>query len=289
MNLFRVTVADPADIINTYGNDPLLRAERSDDGVTYVEFADPTIYVDTTIYPIADPTGTPTTWYRTRYSDAIGNTFSAYGDPFQVAGAALDYATLEAVKLRLGLTDTDDDQKLSVVIAEVNDWLEDILGCPVGPSTATALTLDSRDARNEHRMLYLRQGIRSVSALTVAGRPVTSFYLRPLAHDRRPGWPAQYLWLANGHAFPNDWADVVVTGEFGFESIPTTLTEVAEVVAVRAFNAIRTGQADTTGSDGQGQPQVSRYVAGRDRDTIERFRRRLTQHRGMGSVWLSNQ
>jgi hypothetical protein len=204
-----------------------------------------------------------------------------------------EYATLDAVKTRLEITDENDDDQLAVLIGQVNDWLDGALECEVGPSAATQLILDGSSARNDGRMLFIRHGVRTLTDVatgideTFAALSADSWLLRPLAHNRMPGWPAQEVWRIDGR-WPAGYDNIRLTGTFGFAVVPPALREIAETVAVRAFLGQSAGQRDMTGNDQQGQPLVSRYVALRDRDTIRRFRSRLGVSRGFASLQLTS-
>lgn len=221
---------------------------------------------------------------------------------------ALQYATEAAVALRLGITldddsesaesgdeDDSDEQLLATIVAQVNDYMETphALGCAVGPSPLTEMTLDGRDARNGGRMLFVRIGINELASVTVNGRTISDWALRPLEQDRTPGWPAQQLWRKSD-VWPNGWGDVVLYGSdesdvvsFGFPEMQPALAEIAEVTAVRAFLGKRAGEQDMVGPSQQGQPMISRYVSERDRDTLRAFREKLALDRGFISAWMS--
>lgn len=207
--------------------------------------------------------------------------------------AALGYATLANVKTRLKITDDTDNTVLTTIVGQVNGWLEGEIRCPVGPSSALTLTLDGSAAIEGGRMLFVRQGIRTLTQLEIAPYtsatfevvPIGDALVRPLEHDRKPDWPAQQLWLAdvrtgNYGTFPRGTGNVRLTGTFGFAAIPVDLVEIAEVICVRAFRARTSGQRDMAGNDEQGQPMVSRYVAWRDEKTIRRYRNGLRAYRG---------
>jgi hypothetical protein len=74
-----------------------------------------------------------------------------------------DYATLDAVKARLELDDDEDDDQLTSLVGQVNDWLDGALECAVGPSAASQLILDGSSARADGRMLFVRHGVRTIT------------------------------------------------------------------------------------------------------------------------------
>ncbi|TAL46540.1 MAG: hypothetical protein EPN91_00020 [Salinibacterium sp.] len=226
----------------------------------------------------------------------------------------LEYATFEGVTARLGwdpesedesaesessesvddIAEDKDEALLRTMIGQQNAWMETrwALGGPVGPSDLTSLTLDGRDARSDRKMMFVRIGMRDIARVTVDGRDIDDWVLRPLEHDRLPGWPALQIWRKHG-IFTYDWGNVVLyasdesdsEGGFGFAAIPEDLTDVAETTIVRAWHSKRAGQQDMSGNTTNGQPMVSRYVSERDRETLRGYRDRLSLTRGFASVW----
>lgn len=225
----------------------------------------------------------------------------------------LEYATFEGVTARLGwipesesesaesessessddVAEDRDEALLRTMIGQQNAWMETrwALGGPVGPSDLTELTLDGRDALQDGRMLFVRIGMRDIARVTVDGAEISDWILRPLEHNRLPGWPATQLWRKSG-TFARDWENVVVyasdesdsEGGFGFAAIPSDLTDVAETTIVRAWHGKRAGQQDMSGNATNGQPMVSKYVSERDRETLRGYRERLSLIRGFASV-----
>lgn len=204
---------------------------------------------------------------------------------------ALEYATADAVRSRIELnedeqTDWSDDEvaMLEAIVGQVNDYVEDKLEVPAGPSDSTSLLLDGTGTR----VVFLRIGVRTLTQLEVRAYTgadwetitIGDVFLRPLEHDRQPGIPAQQIWLSDYPTgsysrFPGGFANVRPTGDFGLAEMPPRAIEIAETTAARAWLARRAGQRDMTGNDEQGHPLVSRYVAYRDRMTLERIRNTL--------------
>ena len=122
--------------------------------------------------------------------------------------------------------------------------------------------------------LYFGPGLRSIDELKIADYTgdtldviaAADYFLRPLAHERKPGWPAEWIVLSDKPAgdhriFGEGYATVSVRGLTGWAAIPDDITDVAVTTAVRAWHARQSGQADIVGSDETGEPLVSRYVA----------------------------
>ena len=191
---------------------------------------------------------------------------------------AQSYATSTAVKLRmnLGTADTTDDALITTICGQVNDWVEDEIGRPVGPLAAQTYTFDGDGSD----CLFIRNGIRTITSLSIAPNTgdtklaETNFVLLPRTQDRRPGWPAFEVKLTNLSIVRFYWgySNIEIVGDFGWDAIPPDLKEVAETVAVRAWHARQTGQTDVIGSDADGNPIVSRFVSGKDMKTIRRYK-----------------
>lgn len=198
---------------------------------------------------------------------------------------ALSYATSANVKTRLGITDSTDDTLLGNIVAAANDYIESQTWRPIGPTTGGTATFDSVDDCLDSRTLYVRQGIRSISSITVASSTgadavagtVADFVIMPRSQNRRPDWPGFYVVIKDAvtgdvSSFGSGYGDIVIVGDFGWASIPPVLTEIAELTAVRAWHARNLGQADIVGSEANGEPTISRFVSKRDKMTLQSFR-----------------
>lgn len=201
---------------------------------------------------------------------------------------ALAYATTANVKVRLGIEsdDTRDDDLLDDVCDQVNDWIESYTWRPVGPTNGGTLTFDGyEDVSDDLTTLYVRQGVRSVTSMTVAlstgATPATAstddLVVLPRSQNRKSGFPGSMVRFKDYIAGPvnlfgRGYGDIVVVGDFGFEAIPPALTEIAEVIAVRTWKARQSGQDDVVGSEANGEPIVSRYVSGKDKMTLKQYR-----------------
>src|SRR6185369_8250797 len=112
--LVRVTDLSPDDHLRDYGAGALIRLERapSEDG-TYVEIDTKPIVSAKFSYEIHDPTGTSSSWYRSRYSSADpgATLFSEYSDPWSDA-APTTYANLDDFLLRVGRPLTEREDRL---------------------------------------------------------------------------------------------------------------------------------------------------------------------------------
>lgn len=189
------------------------------------------------------------------------------------------YATAAGLKSRLGISDTTDDTVLGSVCDQVNQYIETFTGRVLAPVTSATYLLDVEE---ETDRLHFPRGLRSVSAVSVGDYTgatkvaLTSgdYFLRPAAHDRRPGWPATWLHLSNMGSrttFPEGYDVVSVTATTGWDAIPDDITEVALTAATRAWHGIQAGQQDIVGTDEMGRPMVSRFFSARDLGTLRTY------------------
>lgn len=203
--------------------------------------------------------------------------------------AALSYVTTDNLKVRLniGTADTTDDTLLGDLCDQVNAYVEFVTHRQVGPvngGTAVTYTFDAAEDVYEGQ-LYVQAGVQSISAGTVAsatgdtGVAVTTsdLIVLPRSQNRRPGWPGFWVIFKDVVAGSvSDWgsgyANIDLTFVAGWAAIPPEVTEVAEIVATRAWYARQAGQADIVGTDETGAPLVSRFLSARDRDTLKAFR-----------------
>lgn len=194
------------------------------------------------------------------------------------------YATTAAVKTRLGETGSTNDTLIGTLCDQINGWIESETGRPIAPYTAT-YTFDYSSWSHDGKTLVIPRGIRSVTTFTLAAQTGGSqstidsadYFLLPREQDRAPGWPATRLvmsdYVTNSvyDAASEGYGIAVINGSWGWAAVPDELKAVAETAVVRAWHARQAGQQDIVGTDETGQPIVSRYVAPRDRDTIDKY------------------
>jgi hypothetical protein len=232
-------------------------------------------------YTIFDPGGGSASWYRTRYETSGGAPTSDWSTPFQVG--IVGYCSLDDVKQRLERTgDTTDDELFAEYIDEATDYMSGYIGRSL-IDTALTHTFDGYDAIHGGRCLLVPRGVRSLSLVETSATTggsfeavtATDYLLRPTTQERSPGWPATELWLVDNaslRTFPRGYANVRLTGEFGFSPIPRRIEEVALNLVVRMYASRQAGQSDMLGAGGDGgQPIVSSFLSRRDRDTLDKF------------------
>lgn len=197
-----------------------------------------------------------------------------------MATATGSYATTATVKSRAGITDSTDDTEIGLIVDQVNMYIESTTGRVLAPISGTPTRY--YDVAEASETLYIPEGIRSVTSLGIAAYTdddyttiaATDYFLRPLRP--MPGWPYTQIRLSDRPAgsyaqFPVGYETVKIQGQFGWAAIPDDVAEVAVTIAVRAWAARQAGQSDIVGTDEFGRPVISRYVAGRDRDTLRRY------------------
>jgi len=292
-NVLHIGVENPDELLNAglYGSGAVIRVQWS--ATQAGAFADvsgtgstPTIPIVTltTAYTGYDPVGTSTTWYRTRYENSGASRTSDWSTAFLVGSSV--YCSRDDVKQDLDklVTDTSADELLDDYIADITDFIRGYVGFEFLDS-ATTYTFDGYSSVARSRCLPIPGGVRTISLLEVAANTgasfvslaSTDFFLRPLAQDRTPGWPATEVWLSDLGGtypyFPPGYANVRATGTFGFGSVPARVEGVARRTVVRAYAARQAGQNDLIGSGGEGGiPQVSTFMSKRDREVLDGFR-----------------
>ena len=280
-----VFVEGSADWI-TYNANARFRLDRD----TTAAFASSTEVVTTVLtsgterYEVFDTSGTSTSWYRWRIEDAADVALSAWSVGWQVLESR-PIATLADVKQRLGTTSATDDDMLVSIIGGVNDAFTAYIGYYPGPSTDTARTLHGKDAVwNGHRM-WIVGGVRSITTLAIAGSTggatsnatSTDYILGPHASYLRPGEPYHYIEFVDvttgswGY-FPHGYSNVVITGYFGWSSVPAELVQRATLESVRHWKARATGDADVVGSDEFGNQIISYRFPAELRRVLDRYR-----------------
>lgn len=205
-----------------------------------------------------------------------------------MATALGSYTTLASAKARLGIPeeDTVSDADISTICNQVNGFIESYVGRPLAPLGTATYTYDGYDAI-DNRILFIARGLQSVSLLETATYtsgsfstvPSTDYFLRPSDQELDPGWPHTQVVMTNvpsannySPLFYDGYQTVRITGVWGWASIPDEVVEIADVMAVRAWNARQAGQTDQIGVSELGQPVISRTLSIRDRETLGRYK-----------------
>lgn len=177
--------------------------------------------------------------------------------------AVQNYTTVAAMKSFAGISDTNSDTELALVVAGVNDLLEGYIGAPVGDGGTAARTFDVDEPT---KSLWLRHGIRPGTSPTVEYKTSTAgdftavasgnFVFRPHDWDRPTNWPAMELMLVDDSTpsrFYPGYDTVRITpdpddGGWGWASVPAELQRIGDVLAVRMFQSRQSGDTLAIGS-----------------------------------------
>jgi len=205
-----------------------------------------------------------------------------------MATALGTYAAIIPVKARLNIPaeDTTDDAEITVICNQVNGYIESLVGRPLSNLGTATYLYDGYDSV-DNRILFIGRGLQSVSLLETATYtsgpfntvPSTDYFLRPQAQELEVGWPYTEIVMTNvpsannfSPLFYQGYNTVRITGVWGYAQTPDEITEIGEVMAVRAWSARQAGQTDQIGITEGGQPVISRTLSIRDRDTLSRYR-----------------
>jgi hypothetical protein len=202
-----------------------------------------------------------------------------------MATAIGSYATATLIKSRAGITDATDDTLLGTIADQVNMYIERTTGRIIAPGTVGTAYYDGE---GDNRIFLPVTadgtrigGVRAITSLAVADYtggayttlPAADYFLRGMS---QPAGPYDWLYLSDtatgGYTlFPRGFNTVKLIGTTGWAAIPDDVQEVALTIAVRAWHARQNGQQDIVGTDEFGRPVVSRFVSGRDRDTLRAY------------------
>lgn len=200
------------------------------------------------------------------------------------------YATLDDLKRRLAITDTDDDAQLVKFLQAASDYVTQATGRVFTKDPAdVVITQDGFDALENGKLLLIPRGIVSLTKLEVAAYTGDAYvevvagdwFLRPSGPDLQPGWPYTELWITNvPHPqstlpmFPAGFDTVRLTGRFGWPAIPSDIATVTLNFAVSLFRARGAGGGPTVTIDTDGVRTIEREFTSADWATLSRYRRR---------------
>lgn len=239
-----VNVDDPDDLIAGYGAGALVRLERATSSAftDSLEIDTEPLVSGTTQYKFWDTAGTDAHWYRSRYSDSTGTTFSEYSDGFQ-PGSPHAYATVDSLRELLQLPDDSRDNVLSDLLVRVTDQINLTLGFDFFRHPAVSGT----EVRTLHGdgsdTITFKQGIYSLTSVQI-GTGTGAAYSALTSADWRLRWPLQdggpYLALqltgvGNYPIWYTGFDTVELTGVFGYPSIPPAIEQATLLWAAALF------------------------------------------------------
>jgi hypothetical protein len=287
-NTIRVYSEDPDDILATgnYGAGALSRVQwcATETGV-FADVGTVVLVTATRAYTIYHTTGTATTWYRTRYENSGGTQASDWSPVFQVGGEEAGYlCSLADVRQRivgLAASDTSPDEDLAEFIRAVSEQILAYTGREfVGTPAAVTRTFD---VSGTTVTLWIPGGVRSVTTLGLASgdqpdtagtyTTTTSYYLRPLPHERSAGWPATRVETGSGVYFSPGRSTVQIVGTFGWAEVPPTIGRIAADAVVAMYGALSSGSTGRITTDpGTGSLRFLRYIPKEDRELLDSYR-----------------
>lgn len=259
----KLTVPDPQDILDTYGDGALMRLERSSDytvddpgSATWSEIGTKAVVAGTTEYEYIDSTGVAGThWGRTRFSIASPNSaddYSGYSTPFLYGALPGGPLALETAKLWSSISDTADDGWLALAVDAVNRAGIGVIGVDIGPSPDTTREYDASAVVANGTRLWIPGGIRSFLTVSTGDGTTwtaitSSVRVGPLSHSRTPGEPGAYIEVkpgASASLTASYFVKVTATAfeGFGWEAWPMDLVQDA-LAAVQRMSLHRDGQS----------------------------------------------
>lgn len=162
--------------------------------------------------------------------------------------------TTADVKARLSITDATDDAVIDDLVVDVSDWIADFTKRQLEPLAAQTYVVDTAYGST----IDMPVGVRVVTSLGVAfvDQPDTGgsytavdaadVLLRPVALDRRPGWPATQL-VIRGSAprLRSVLNGARIVADVGFAAVPPRVAAAAldAVVAAYTVRGKPSGQA----------------------------------------------
>lgn len=236
--ILRVTVDAPDDRLAEYGAGALIRYERAPaiDGV-YAELFTQAIEPNVFSYEKADPSGTLSSWYRTRYSDVALTSASTYSDPFAPSEPPA-YANLD--DFLLGIQATRDtrflasaERRLVEATEEIDNELEEVGGHSffrVPRTGTTSIVVNGLGGD----LLHVHRGIVELTSVDIrtewngswnALDPAAGWALEgnPGEYDIAAGLPAFHVRIApvgTYTSWPRIRQAVRLTGVFGWPTVP---------------------------------------------------------------------
>lgn len=251
-NVIRITVDGVEDLLTSgmYDAGAIVRLQScATQTGTYANESTAALVAGTRIYTLYDADGTSSTWYRTRYENSGGSSYSDWSPVFQVGGEEAGLiCSLYDVKQRLEYapSDTSHDEEILELIRQVTTEIEYVTGRDFTGYRSDTTILANTTAG---RVLWLTQGIQSVTTLGYATQdqpdsggsyttiPATAYTLQPSGQERDPGWPATRIVLlsTSGIEFANALNGAQITGKPGWAEVPGHVARIAAGAVVGAF------------------------------------------------------
>lgn len=196
-------------------------------------------------------------------------------------------ASVDEVKLRLGITDSTDDALITGLISQISAWIEGYTGRKFGPEDGATYTFDT----NAGYTLRIPMGIRLVTSMGISSMShqpdsggtyttvtAASILLRPKSADLPTGWPPTEVLMFRGTnttpLFGTIQNGATITGNFGFAATPPEIQSVCIDATIAAYAVRKMGASGVIGmEDTAAVPWVRFFSKGSpQRGTLDRYR-----------------
>jgi hypothetical protein len=201
-----------------------------------------------TAYTYYDTAGIATTWYRTRYEDAVGTFPQSWTGSF-LGVAPTTYATLEDFNATFDGSVPDSTSELSITsaledataqITAAVGW--DFFRHPASTGTeARVFDGPGGDRLHLHSGLATSPTLVEIAwdtALTYTSLAAGDWYVSPSSPDT--GEPYDHIYLAEGGSyptFPTGQRRVRVTAAFGYSAVPTIVKRATVALARQLYRS----------------------------------------------------
>lgn len=199
-----------------------------------------------------------------------------------------DLCTLANVKVALfptGATDTTDDALLQLYISAVTQEVQEYTARQFVTDAGSTDYYFDIPGNSPYRSLFIPNGVQSVSFLGFAkvSQPASggtyttvtaaNVLLRPLAQDRRAGFPADTVAISDldvTSAFYPGYNTVKLTAICGFATVPADIERLAVTLVIRQWQARKGGQSNDIGPSDFGGP-ILRFMGGDEKAILDRY------------------
>ena len=253
---------DPGMLRTTaYGSGALVRVERSatGGGTGYAEIGTAPLVAGGMTITYDDQTGTSTSWYRYRYSNAVNSLQSDYGAEFQAAGLTA-YASVSDFLATYEIPPSSTrEARISTALAEAASMLDSAIGWDFYRHPAVSGTEVRLYDGDGSRQLCLHEGVVSLTKVEVRWSavdptwqtvPTTDYYFNP--NIPLPGSSFDHLMLTGLGTWSN-WPPEVLTirltGVFGHLTPPVRMQRANIALARQIYRADATTPGGMAGPD----------------------------------------
>lgn len=295
-NILTLTVEGPDDLLTAgaYGAASVIRVQSATTETgTFGDItgtgSTPTIALvaATSSYTGYDPSGTASTWYRTRFESSNASRVSDWSTAFQAGDETAGLiCSLYDVQQELGTTTATENERILDVIRQLTVAIEGYCDRWFVPRPLSGTTT-YRIHTSYGRTLRLPKGIRSITTLAVAttdqpesGGTYTAlstgtYYLDPPEMERSAGWPATRICLVSTSTpFYAASYGVEITGAFGWAAVPYDVQGVAQRATIRRYLG-KGGGGAAVAIGPSGTEFLLPDMSGADRKVLDYYKHRM--------------